>query len=98
MADDNEEYFNSEKYEIKKRDWRDPTSLAPFITKVNEARRRHPALSRLRNIRFHDVSNEHLIAYSKHTDDRSDVVLTVVNLDPSTPRKPHSASTSASSA
>jgi starch synthase (maltosyl-transferring) len=82
MSDDNEEYLRSEKYEIKKRDWRDPTSLAPFITKVNEARRRHPALGRLRNIRFHETGNDALIAYSKHTDDRSDVVLVVVNLDP----------------
>jgi starch synthase (maltosyl-transferring) len=66
----NEEYRNSEKYEVKRRNYDDPTSLAPLITRLNGVRRRHPALQRLRSI-----------AYSKHTEDRSDVVLTVVNLD-----------------
>ncbi|MGQ0519769.1 MAG: alpha-1,4-glucan--maltose-1-phosphate maltosyltransferase [Actinomycetota bacterium] len=78
----NEEYLHSEKYEVKRRDWDDPRSLAPFITLLNGARRRHPALQRLRNIHFHGADNPAVIAYSKHTDDRSDVVLTVVSLDP----------------
>ncbi len=82
MSDTNEEYFRSEKYELKQRDFDDARSLAPFIALVNGARRRHPALQRLRNIRFHRTTNDAVIAYSKHTDDRSDVVLVVVNLDP----------------
>ncbi len=82
MSDSNEEYLRSEKYELKQRDWADRRSLAPFITTLNEIRRRHPALQRLRSIRFHGADNPQVIVYSKHTDDRSDVVLTVVNLDP----------------
>ncbi|MDP9389405.1 MAG: alpha-1,4-glucan--maltose-1-phosphate maltosyltransferase [Actinomycetota bacterium] len=78
----NEEYLYSEKYELKQRDWSNPRSLAPFIALLNDARRRHPALQRLRTIHFHGSDNPSLIAYSKHTEDRSDVVLTVVNLDP----------------
>ena len=78
----NEEYLHSEKYELKHRDFDDPASLAPFVTAVNSARRRHPALQRLRNIHFHGANNPNVIVYSKHTDDRSDVVLMVVNLDP----------------
>ena len=78
----NEEYLHSEKYELKSRDWADPRSMAPFISLVNGARRRHPALQRLRNIAFHGTDNPNVIAYSKHTDDRSDVVLVVVSLDP----------------
>jgi starch synthase (maltosyl-transferring) len=81
----NEEYLHSEKYEIKRRDWDDPHTMAPFVALVNGARRRHPALQRLRNIAFHGSSNPNVIAYSKHTDDRSDVVLTVVGLDPLNP-------------
>ena len=81
-SESNEEYLHSEKYELKDRDFADPASLAPFITLLNGARRRHPALQRLRNITFHGSDNPKVIAYSKHTDDRSDVVLTVVNLDP----------------
>jgi starch synthase (maltosyl-transferring) len=82
MSETNEEYFRSEKYEAKHRDFSDPRSLGPWIGLVNEIRRRHPALQRLRNIHFHDSNNEHLIAYSKHTDDFADIVLTVVSLDP----------------
>ena len=78
----NEEYLHSEKYEIKERNFDDPASLAPFITVLNAARRRHPALQRLRNITFHGSNNPNVLAYSKHSDDRSDVVLMVVNLDP----------------
>jgi starch synthase (maltosyl-transferring) len=81
----NEEYLHSEKYEIKHRDWDDPHTMAPFVALVNGARRRHPALQRLRNIAFHGSTNPNVIAYSKHTDDRSDVVLTVVSLDPHHP-------------
>ncbi|HEX2063477.1 MAG TPA: alpha-1,4-glucan--maltose-1-phosphate maltosyltransferase [Acidimicrobiales bacterium] len=81
-SDENEEYLDSEKYEIKNRDWDDPASLAPFIGQMNDIRKRHPALQRLRNVRFHDTGTHHMIAYSKQTDDRSDVVLVVVNLDP----------------
>ncbi len=82
MSDSNEEYLRSEKYEIKERDWDDHRSLAPFVTTMNAIRRRHPALHRLRNIHFHGSDNPQVIAYSKHTEDRSDVVLVVVNLDP----------------
>ncbi|MDQ3831452.1 MAG: alpha-1,4-glucan--maltose-1-phosphate maltosyltransferase, partial [Candidatus Tectomicrobia bacterium] len=34
------------------------------------------------NLRFHSVSNDQLICYSKHTEDHSNVILVVVNLDP----------------
>jgi starch synthase (maltosyl-transferring) len=81
-SDVNEEYLFSEKYEIKHRDWSQPGSLAPLITRVNDIRRRHPAFSELRTIRFHYSHNDQILAYSKHTPDRSDVVLVVVNLDP----------------
>ncbi|MGH9165770.1 MAG: alpha-1,4-glucan--maltose-1-phosphate maltosyltransferase [Acidimicrobiales bacterium] len=81
-ASTNEEYLHSEKYEIKQRDYDDPASLAPLMTRLNDARRRHPALRRLRTIAFHGSNNPAVLAYSKHTEDRSDVVLMVVNLDP----------------
>jgi starch synthase (maltosyl-transferring) len=82
MSDTNEEYYRSEKFELKQRDFGAPHSIAPFITRVNEIRHRHPALHRLRTIRFHDAGNPSLLAYSKTSDDDTDVVLVVVNLDP----------------
>jgi starch synthase (maltosyl-transferring) len=77
-----EEYLNSEKYEIKAWDLDRPDSLKEFIARVNHIRRENPALQRNQNLRFHSVSNDQLICYSKHTEDHSNVILVVVNLDP----------------
>jgi starch synthase (maltosyl-transferring) len=77
-----EEYLNSEKYEIKKRNLHDPPSLRPFITQVNRIRHGNAALQANENLRFHEIDNEQLIAYSKSTPDNENVVITVVNLDP----------------
>jgi starch synthase (maltosyl-transferring) len=82
MSELNEEYFQSEKYEIKRRDWEGTDSLAPFVTRINDIRRRHPALQRLRTIRFHGSNNPPIICYSKTSDDGSDIILVVCNLDP----------------
>jgi starch synthase (maltosyl-transferring) len=82
QSEANEEYKNSEKYELKERDWSDPRSLAPFITRLNEIRRAHPALQRLRGTRFHHSNREDLLVYSRSTESNDDVVLCVVNLNP----------------
>jgi starch synthase (maltosyl-transferring) len=81
QSEANEEYARSEKYELKDRDWDDPASLAPFIARLNGIRRAHPALQRLRGLRFHHAGNDSLLVYSRTSDDLSDVVLVVVNLD-----------------
>ncbi|MFC5169085.1 alpha-1,4-glucan--maltose-1-phosphate maltosyltransferase [Streptomyces mutomycini] len=79
-----EEYQNSEKYQLRPRDWesaeREGRSIAPLITSLNRIRRRHPALQQLRDVHFHSVDNEALIVYSKRSG--TDTVLVVVNLDP----------------
>ncbi len=77
-----EEYLNSEKYEIRTWDVDSPASLSELIGRVNRIRRDNPALHGDRSLRFHPVDNEQLICYSKHTADFSNVILTVVNLDP----------------
>ena len=77
-----EEYRDSEKYEIRSWDLERPDSLRPLIEKVNAIRREHPALHGNRSLRFHGVSNDAMLCYSKRTPDGSDVILCVVNLDP----------------
>ncbi len=77
---DSQEYKHSEKYEIKVRDWDDPTSLAPYIARINEVRRAHPALRRLRNLVVHPTDQAGVIAFSKRCGD--DAVLVVVDLFP----------------
>jgi starch synthase (maltosyl-transferring) len=81
-SDSNEEYLYSEKYEIKRRDWDVPWSLAPYIARVNAIRRRHPALSEIRTLTFHHSMNDQIIVYSKTDAQGGDPVLVVVNLDP----------------
>ncbi len=83
-----EEYLDSEKYQLRPRDWaaaeEQGRSLAPYLTRLNEIRRRHPALQRLRNVTLHHVDDESLIAFSKRvtTDHGDDAVIVVVNVDP----------------
>ena len=81
-SETNEEYLNSEKYEVRPRVWDRPDSLAPFITQVNDIRNKHAAFDELRTITFHGADNENILVYSKRSTQRSDVMLCVVNLDP----------------
>jgi len=76
-----EEYLNSEKYEIKGWDIERRDSLKGIVSLVNKARRENPALQSDRSLRFHAVDNDQLICYSKCTQDCSNVILVVVNLD-----------------
>ena len=77
-----EEYLNSEKYEIKHWDLDSPHSLRELITRVNRIRRENPALHTNRTLRFHNVENAQMLAYTKIAEDESNLVLTVVNVDP----------------
>jgi starch synthase (maltosyl-transferring) len=80
QSDANTEYLNSEKFELRTREWDAPSSLAPFLGRLNEIRRAHPALQRLRGWRAHHSSNDQILAFSRKEAD--DVVLVVVNLSP----------------
>ena len=76
-----EEYFNSEKYEIRQWDLDAPHSIAGIIANINRARRENPALHASHELHFHPTDNPYLIAFSKLSADGSNIVLTIVNLD-----------------
>ncbi|CAL9276303.1 Alpha-1,4-glucan:maltose-1-phosphate maltosyltransferase 1 [Streptomyces sp. SudanB5_2050] len=84
LREGSEEYLDSEKYQLKPRDWataaREGTTIAPLITRLNTIRRESPALRQLRDLHFHHTDKEEVIAYSKRQG--SNTVLVVVNLDP----------------
>jgi starch synthase (maltosyl-transferring) len=86
VREGSEEYLNSEKYELRPRDFdaalADGESLEPFLTRLNEIRRVHPALHELRTIKFHHPDNDALLAYSKFDPVTGDQVLVVVTLNP----------------
>ena len=72
--------MDSEKYELKVRNYDDSSSIAPFIKKLNTIRRENPALQIQRNLQFCAVNNEKLIAYLKRVE--GNTLLIVVSLDP----------------
>ncbi|MBW1601530.1 alpha-1,4-glucan--maltose-1-phosphate maltosyltransferase [Streptomyces sp. JJ66] len=87
VREGSEEYLNSEKYELRPRDWataeREGRTITPLLTTLNRLRRRHPALQTLRSLHFHHTDNDQIIAYSKRSiEPYADSVLVVVNLDP----------------
>ena len=89
-----EEYLNSEKYEIRPRDWNQPGNLNELIAQVNRIRREHRALQFNSTLAFHDVDNPAFLWFSKsppsHAVDRFDPagpdwnarVFVVTNTDP----------------
>lgn len=76
-----EEYLNSEKYELKRRDLKSPASLKDLIARVNRIRKENPALQNNNSLRFHQTDNPVLLCYSKMSDDRSNIIIVIVNLD-----------------
>lgn len=76
-----EEYFNSEKYEIKLHDWKKTNRMTDIISMVNRFRKENKALQTTWNTVFCSIENSQLLAYLKTTDDLSNIILVVVNLD-----------------
>ena len=75
-----EEYLDSEKYQIKVRDWNQAGSVRELIAQVNDIRRRHPALQQNDTLRFHATDNAALLWYSKSLGD--DRLFVVANTTP----------------
>ncbi len=85
VREGSEEYLNSEKYQLKPRNWDQPSSLAPFIARLNEIRRRHHrAVAQLDTLRLHHIGSEAMICVSRSSVTHDDVLLLIANLDPFT--------------
>ncbi len=92
-----EENIDNEKYEYKFRDWEGAEaagdSLAPYLRRLNEIRRAHPALRQLRNLTVHWSDDDSILVYSKHLDaalsptGTADTIIVVANLDPHSVRE-----------
>jgi starch synthase (maltosyl-transferring) len=80
-----EEYRNSEKYEIRFRDWHKLGNIREFIARVNQIRRDNPALHDFANVRFLPTDNDQILLYSKSTSNKDNIILVAVNLDPRSP-------------
>lgn len=86
VAIGSEEYLDSEKYQLRPRDFEkaleENNSLEPYIAHLNRIRRAHPALQQQRILDFHETNNDSILAYSKVCPISGDTILIVINLDP----------------
>jgi starch synthase (maltosyl-transferring) len=81
-----EEYRDSEKFELRPRDWEGSAPLDADLRRLNAVRRAEPALQRQENLRFLGSQNERVLCWRRPGVDGSADVLVVVNLDPRTPQ------------
>jgi starch synthase (maltosyl-transferring) len=81
LHEGSEEYLNSEKFELRPRRFKGKPNLVPYITRINDLRKKHPVLSELTNLRFHEVDKDAIVAFSKSAPDETPI-LAVVNLNP----------------
>jgi starch synthase (maltosyl-transferring) len=81
-----EEYRDSEKYQLRHWTLQQPHSLWSLISRMNRIRRENTALQSDSGLHFCKIGNDQLIAYLKADAQSSNLILTVVNLDPHQPQ------------
>ena len=77
-----EEYLDSEKYEIRPRDFTQPGNIIAEIAQLNRIRRQQPALQSHRGVRFYNAWNDNIVYFGKPDPDGQGFVLVAVSLDP----------------
>lgn len=77
-----EEYLDSEKYELRPRDWRQPGNIRADIARLNQLRRANPALQSHRGLTLAASGNARVIAFAKATPGQGNVILAAISLDP----------------
>ena len=84
LAPGREEYLDSEKFQLRPRDWAAElaagNSLEPLITRLNRIRHAHPALTHMKGLWYHGISDENLLCYSRRDEASGDTVLVIVAL------------------
>lgn len=76
-----EEYYNSEKYELRNYDWKRTNRMTDIMSLLNKIRKENAALQSTWNVQFCPIENSQIIAFLKATDDLSNIILVVANLD-----------------
>jgi starch synthase (maltosyl-transferring) len=78
-----EEYLDSEKYQVRVRDWSAPGNLDADLTRLNQIRRAEPALQTLTNLSFHPADHPDVLLYVKGAWGRD--LLCAVSVNPQEP-------------
>jgi starch synthase (maltosyl-transferring) len=82
-----EEYLNSEKYELKVRDWNKPGNIKDYIGRLNAIRRSNAALLQTSNLRFLFVDDDEVIGFVKESTNGENVVAVAITLNKTGPRQ-----------
>ncbi len=82
-----EEYKDSEKYEIRPRDWSKPGSIVAEITTLNRIRKAEPALQSHLGLTFYNVFNDRILYFGKVAPGQDDKILVAISLDPHQPQE-----------
>jgi starch synthase (maltosyl-transferring) len=82
-----EEYLDSEKYEVRVRDFDAPGNIVREITALNRIRKAHPALHSHLGVRFYNSSNDQVLVYGKALASHEDMIFAIVSLDPHQPQE-----------
>ena len=75
-----EEYLDSDKYEIKIRDWNAPGNIKDYVAWINRLRRANPALLQTSNLSFAQVDSPQVMGFVKESVDRRNAVAVAVAL------------------
>jgi starch synthase (maltosyl-transferring) len=84
-----EEYLDSEKYELRPRDWNAPGNIIAEITQLNRIRRENPALQTHLGVTFYNAFNDRVLYFGKRTPDQSSFILVAISLDPHQVQETH---------
>ncbi len=82
-----EEYLDSEKYEIRVRNWNQPGNIITEITRLNRIRRENPALQTHLNVRFYNAFDDMVLCFGKPGGSPDgapldEMILVLISLDP----------------
>jgi starch synthase (maltosyl-transferring) len=77
-----EEYLDSEKYEIKPRDWNKPGNIKDYIARLNQLRRANRALLQTQDLRFLQIDNDGVIGFIKESRGKDNAVAVAIALAP----------------
>ncbi|KRQ16491.1 maltotransferase domain-containing protein [Bradyrhizobium manausense] len=75
-----EEYQDSEKYQIRQRDWDKSGNIKPWITALNRIRNDNPALQQTTNLRFLGIEDGETIAFVRAAAEPANTVVAAIAL------------------
>ncbi|MHB1492102.1 MAG: alpha-1,4-glucan--maltose-1-phosphate maltosyltransferase [Thermoplasmataceae archaeon] len=76
-----EEYLDSEKFQLRQRDWRGPGNIREIIGKLNEIREKVLNFQKHGNVKFINTGNHNILAYVRTLRDSASILI-IVNINP----------------